>query len=562
MPGLPVPASTTASLPTLDIATGTSLASGNPVTPVVGVVAQSSAGTSSSSITVSGGGPAGPIIGMGAAASSSSTSMRATASTTITTGRASSSSSNTIGIKVASWLATGVSTSSALLQLTAIIPTPITTGSVSSASILLMGKITLAPTKSTSTNNIALIPKVVLPLSANAVSGDNLWLGSVLLSAAASTSSTNMPAMGIGFILAAASTSDDTAGISVTQQIAGMLSASTSTASAAIGPFMVVLASATPVSRSFIALTIGRSLLSLDPAFATSSTPLIGIGYIVTGTKNLYRLIPGLDLSQIVGATRSFGPFGETFDAYGSLLHSQQAGLNPPRIPVEAGSWLDYSLSTWTEFLQVLGGPVVGVWPSTAIMPGEVVTVSWDSVSGPTRFDWIGLFKTTASNTNYVDWFYTSSGTQTPGPTPLSNGQYSYTVPALTTDDYEFRLFPNSQNSPVLAVSNTMHVSAVLTVGETTVPRGGSLFVTWAGVASPSTLDWIAQYIPGALNTSYGPNWVYDNSNTQTPGAQALATGSLYFTVPTSFAPGIYELRLLTNNTFTKLATSSQFTVT
>jgi hypothetical protein len=55
-------------------------------------------------------------------------------------------------------------------------------------------------------------------------------------------------------------------------------------------------------------------------------------------------------------------------------------------------------------------------------------------------------------------------------------------------------------------------------------------------------------------------HWIYV-SCTQTPG-DARAAGACAFLVPATLAPGIYEVRLLSNDGFTHLATSNLFTVT
>jgi hypothetical protein len=98
-----------------------------------------------------------------------------------------------------------------------------------------------------------------------------------------------------------------------------------------------------------------------------------------------------------------------------------------------------------------------------------------------------------------------------------------------------------------------------LSASPSSVAPGGTITATWSGIATPSATDWLGLYTPGAANTAYLA-WIYVSCS-QTPGA-ARAAGSCAFVVPSTVAPGTYQLRLLANNGFTPLATSNTFTVT
>ena len=99
-----------------------------------------------------------------------------------------------------------------------------------------------------------------------------------------------------------------------------------------------------------------------------------------------------------------------------------------------------------------------------------------------------------------------------------------------------------------------------LSVSPTTIAAGGTVTATWSGIATPTTTDWIGLYAPGAANTAF-IDWIYVSCS-KTPGA-AQASGSCPFVVPTTVAPGTYQLRLLANDGFTTvLATSNTFSVT
>jgi hypothetical protein len=97
-----------------------------------------------------------------------------------------------------------------------------------------------------------------------------------------------------------------------------------------------------------------------------------------------------------------------------------------------------------------------------------------------------------------------------------------------------------------------------LTVSTTTTTTGGTVTVSWSGVASPSRTDWIGVFAPGAANTAYLSR-IYDSTCTTRARGSARASGSCSFTMPGT--AGTYELRLFANDGYTLLATSSQIAV-
>jgi hypothetical protein len=83
--------------------------------------------------------------------------------------------------------------------------------------------------------------------------------------------------------------------------------------------------------------------------------------------------------------------------------------------------------------------------------------------------------------------------------------------------------------------------------------------VAWSGVANAANGDWIGLYHPGDANTAY-LSWVYADSCTKTSSSTALASGSCSYTMPST--AGTYELRLLSNYSYTVIATSNTVTDT
>jgi hypothetical protein len=194
--------------------------------------------------------------------------------------------------------------------------------------------------------------------------------------------------------------------------------------------------------------------------------------------------------------------------------------------------------------------------PST-VAPGGTVTVTWSDVTSPTRLDWIGEFIQGAPDAAYENYVYTNSCSQTPGVIAVASGSCTFTMPTML-GTYEFRLFANNGND-VLARSGPVQVSitppatATLTASPSTVAPGGNVTVTWSGVTNATRLDWIGRYIQGAPDTAYD-NFAYTSSCTPTAGANAVASGSCTFPMPT--VVGTYEFRLFADNGGNLLARS------
>jgi len=183
----------------------------------------------------------------------------------------------------------------------------------------------------------------------------------------------------------------------------------------------------------------------------------------------------------------------------------------------------------------------------TSIAAGGSVTATWSGTCAPTSGDWIGLFAPGAPNTSYLAWRNT---------TGTASGSVSLTVPAtLAPGTYELRLFSNGGYTQ-LAVSNSLTVVGCtggnLSASPTSVAAGGSVTAAWSNICAPTSRDWIGLFLPGAPNTSYVA-WRYTTGT---------ASGNVPLTVPATLAPGTYELRLFSNNGYTRLGTSNTIAVT
>jgi hypothetical protein len=137
--------------------------------------------------------------------------------------------------------------------------------------------------------------------------------------------------------------------------------------------------------------------------------------------------------------------------------------------------------------------------------------------------------------------------------TPTTSATASVNVSFSADGDSVSRLVTST------GTGSSTSTSTVLSVSPSSVVPGGSVTVSWSGIAAPTSTDWIGLYAAGtAAGTELA--WIYVSCS-QTPGT-ATASGSCAGPIPGTVAPGTYELRLFTAGTYTRLATSAPFTVT
>ena len=190
--------------------------------------------------------------------------------------------------------------------------------------------------------------------------------------------------------------------------------------------------------------------------------------------------------------------------------------------------------------------PTLSVNPS-AVRPGAILTVTWANVVSPSATDWIGLYSSSAaSDAAYLKYQYTGG---------QSNGASGFIIPAYTPvgATYELRLFRNNGYTR-LATSNSFRVEAAsLRVSPTTVLPGMLVIATWAYIPNPTARDWIGLYASSGAADSPALSWIYTTGQ---------SSGSYPFQIPSGTPPGTtYELRLFSNNGYSRLATSNSFRV-
>ena len=93
---------------------------------------------------------------------------------------------------------------------------------------------------------------------------------------------------------------------------------------------------------------------------------------------------------------------------------------------------------------------------------------------------------------------------------------------------------------------------AVVVALPASVLRGGTITASWSAIAAPTTGDWLGVYLVGTPDGGPVGAWIY------TGGLKSGST-TLKFRWPTP--PGLYEVRLMGNNTTQRLATSLPITL-
>ena len=192
-----------------------------------------------------------------------------------------------------------------------------------------------------------------------------------------------------------------------------------------------------------------------------------------------------------------------------------------------------------------LGGGALLLWAAQAAA-GQV-SLAWDAVSAPTLAGY-RLYYGQASQTYTAD---IDVGLTT-----------SYIVTGLTDGPiYYFAVTAYDTAGDESAFSNEVNTTLSSLTGLVAAYNfdKGIVTATWSGIPNPTTTDWLGLYAADAADMAF-LDWLYVSCS-QTPGS-AQASGSCPFTVPATVAPGAYQLRLLANNGFTRLATSNAFTVT
>jgi subtilase family protein len=301
---------------------------------------------------------------------------------------------------------------------------------------------------------------------------------------------------------------------------------------------------------SYSNLSFFTSLLAPGTSI-TSSFPGTGYGGAsgtsmaaphVTGTwAVLKQAVPSASVTQILTALQNTGL---------SITDTRSGGtVTKQRIRIAAA--LD-ALSP---------SPTLGVSPAS-VAAGGSVTATWAGITSASASDWIGLYSPSAADTAFIARIYVGCGTS-PGGAAVPSGSCPFPVPgSVSPGGYELRLFSNNTFTR-LATSGPLTVTTAavtLSVSPASVAAGGSVTATWGTITGPTPADWIGLYTTTAADTAFLSR-IYVGCGAS-PGASGVATGSCAFPIAGTVTPGTYQLRLFSNNGFTRLATSGNFTVT
>ena len=336
-------------------------------------------------------------------------------------------------------------------------------------------------------------------------------------------------------------------------------------ASTPIGTFPVVVTGAPLGRTTTFSLVVmpppGAPALSVSPGTTTSGATVTATWNGIaspTATDWIGLYAPGAaDTAYLAWIYVSCAKTPGVAAAAGSCAFAIPSTLAAGGYQLRLFASNGYTRLAISNALTVTVGPNLGVSP-TSVTPGGSVTATWSGIASPTATDWIGLYTPGAADTAYLAWMYVSCS-KTAG-AAIAAGSCSFPVPGtLAPGGYELRLL-SSNGYTRLATSSALSVTAgpSLGVSPTSVAAGGSVTATWAGIASPTTTDWIGLYAPGAADTAYLA-WIYVSCS-KTPGAAAMA-GSCAFPIPGSVPAGTYELRLLSSNGYTRLTTSPALSV-
>jgi len=212
----------------------------------------------------------------------------------------------------------------------------------------------------------------------------------------------------------------------------------------------------------------------------------------------------------------------------------------------------------------------------TSVAASAKVTASWSGISNPSSTDWIGLYAPgtadyNPANYNFIEWTYVNCTTSRSNGTGASSGSCPLVIPStLSAGTYELRLFANDgyerlATSAPFAVSTAGVGQPSLTANPTNVAPSGTVSAIWAGIASPTSLDWIGLYAPGTPD--YGSanynfiEWTYVNCTTSRSNGSGASSGSCPFVISSTLSAGTYELRLFADDGYTRLAKSRAITV-
>ncbi|MFA6376715.1 MAG: NBR1-Ig-like domain-containing protein [Candidatus Paceibacterota bacterium] len=202
--------------------------------------------------------------------------------------------------------------------------------------------------------------------------------------------------------------------------------------------------------------------------------------------------------------------------------------------------------------------PIMVATPAT-VSSNDTISIAWTNVGSPVAGDWIGVFKKGAADSEYVAKIFTSNCTAADdNRIGKTTGDCDFWTGSNPVGNYDIRLFNNRTKT----ASNTFSITApstgdpVLIVSPLTVKPGGTATISWKNIGGATARDWVGIYSRGSANSAYLARF-YLSSCLNAPGSSPKASGSCSYVFSAQAKPNTYELRLFSNDTYTKLDIAS-----
>jgi len=187
--------------------------------------------------------------------------------------------------------------------------------------------------------------------------------------------------------------------------------------------------------------------------------------------------------------------------------------------------------------------PAYSAAPSVSVSAANgSIIVTYANLTAPLGTDWIGIYP--LGGGAYKDWAYLNSSgscTKTAGD-GKSSGTCQVSTASLPDGSYILKLYSNNPNTHTNLAAN----SASFTVPASSAPSvsasvaNGSIDLSYTGIASPSTTDWVGIYPLGAAdNYNAFTDWAYLNSSgscTKTAG-DGKSSGTCQFAISANNSP-------------------------
>lgn len=293
-------------------------------------------------------------------------------------------------------------------------------------------------------------------------------------------------------------------------------------------------------------------ITSLILILIISTMPMIGFSYDVITGSSVY---PGQPITVQASSFRQtdtswvgFYKVGAADTEYREYKYIKDLsdGNYTVNAPKELGSYEfrffsdnGYIKTGTSSSVQVIQYTPTLTVNKTSYLPNETITVQY---SGGSIFSdaWLGFYNVNSQDTQYISYENLTGNT---------SGSFTFTAPQAS-GQYQFRIYLDSGYTKIGASQafSVGEFAPAIGVSTANVKPGENVKVNFSN-GSTSAGSWIGLYKSGSEDTAYIS---YQNTN-------SAVTGEQQYTMPTE--PGKYEFRIFKDSGYTKLATSSNVTV-